>query len=551
LFRFNSGYLTAGRDSEYVFQNAVAFAFDQPSYLYTTIGRLTGAPLTNYNQSFRYTQSYFFVQDSFRVTPRLTLNFGIRYENFGAPSNTSSTPDVLLSLGTGGDFTTRLANAALAAQSPGQPLYNSDNKDWAPRFGFSWDPFGKSSKTLIRGGFGIFYDRPFDNLWQNLRNNAGYLSSFNLSGTVNYLQPVGNTIKGMQPSFQGGASSFPNLTLFDGNLKNGYTQTSFLGVQRQLGENVTIEVNGTSALARDLITTDLVNRQFTTTFGFGYPNSNLPLISWRSSQGLSDYYALSTLVRYRVGTLMLQGAYTWSHSIDNQSDPLTGDFFNLSFSSITSGSSGPIATFNRQYDSNGDRGNSEFDQRQNLFLIGIWQPVSRWRAANGWRFAYLAAFRTGTPYTVNAASGVPDSGGVFENQTANLLNPSLARYTQPLPGPGGVYLLNPAAFSQPGDNFVGTVGRDEFTGPGLYSVDVSAARSFAVPKLREGTAITLRADFYNVLNHANLNNPDSLITDQNFGLATYGRQGTPSGFPATAPLNETARQIQLLFRLTF
>jgi len=554
LFRFNSGYLTAGRDSEYLFSNAVAFAFDQPYVVYSTVGRLTGQPLpaSNYNQSFRYTQSYFFVQDSFRVTPRFTLNFGIRYENFGAPSNTSSTPDVLLNLGAGGDFTTRLSNATLTTLPVGQQLYHSDNKDWAPRFGFSWDPFGKSSKTLIRGGFGIFYDRPFDNLWQNLRNNAGYLSSFFLSGTVNYLQPVANVIKGQQPSFQGGAGAFPNLTLFDGNLKNGYTQTSFLGVQRQIGDNLTIEANGTSALGRDLITTDLVNRQFTTLDGLGYPNQNLPIISWRSSQGLSDYYALSTLVRYRIGsTLMLQGAYTWSHSIDNQSDALIGDFFNLSFASITSGSGGPISTFNRQYDSNGDRGNSAFDQRHNLFLIGTWQPVTRWRPANGWKFAYLAAFRTGTPYTVNATAGIPDSGGVFENQTANLLNPSIARYPNPLPGPGGVYLLNPAAFSQPGDNFVGTVGRNEFIGPGLYSLDVSLARTFSVPKLREGTALTFRADFYNVLNHANLNNPDTLITDTNFGLATYGRQGTPSGFPATAPLNETARQIQLLVRLTF
>ena len=547
LFRFNSGYLTAGRDSEYLFQNAIEFALDSPTTLYTTLGRLTNAPVPDYNRDYQYKQYYFFVQDSFRVVPRFTINFGIRYENFGAPSNTGSVKDVVVDLGAGGDFTTRIANATLVTQSSGnQQLYAADNKDWAPRIGFSWDPFGKS-KTLLRGGFGIFYDRPFDNLWQNVRNNIGQLPSFNFSGTVNYLQPVSTVIKNQFPI----PNTFPNLTLLDPKLKNGYTQTSFVGVQQQVGDNITIEVNGTSALARRLITTDLVNRPFTTTFGFGYPNFNLPLISWRSSQGLSDYYAGSMLIRYRLRTLMLQAAYTWSHSIDNQSDPLTGDFFNLSFAAITSGSSGPIATFNRQYDSQGDRGNSEFDQRQNLFLIGTWQPVTRWRAANGWRFAYLAAFRSGTPYTVNAAAGAPDSGGVFENQTANLVNPSLARYANPLPGRGGVYLLNPAAFGQPGDNFVGTVGRDEFTGPGLYSVDVSVARSFSVPKLREGTTLSLRADFYNVLNHANLGNPDNLITDPNFGLATFGRQGTPSGFPATAPLNETARQIQLLVRLIF
>jgi hypothetical protein len=77
------------------------------------------------------------------------------------------------------------------------------------------------------------------------------------------------------------------------------------------------------------------------------------------------------------------------------------------------------------------------------------------------------------------------------------------------------------------------------------------ARSFRVPRLREGTVLTLRADAFNVLNHANLNNPDNLYGSPTFGLATYGRQGTASGFPAVAPLNETARQFQLLLRLEF
>jgi hypothetical protein len=72
-----------------------------------------------------------------------------------------------------------------------------------------------------------------------------------------------------------------------------------------------------------------------------------------------------------------------------------------------------------------------------------------------------------------------------------------------------------------------------------------------VPRLREGTLLTLRADAFNVLNHANLNNPDNVYGSSTFGLATYGRQGTASGFPAVAPLNETARQFQLVLRLEF
>jgi hypothetical protein len=551
LFRYNSGYLTAGQGSVYGFSSPFAFATDSPYTFFGTVDPLSPTMQPDYNRAYRYAQSYFFVQDSYRVSQRLTLNFGIRYENFGAPVNTNATKDEVVTLGSGGNLTAALANANLTLPGAGdQQLYGSDNKDWAPRFGFSWDPLGKS-KTLVRGGFGIFYDRPFDNLWQNVRNNSDQVNTYDInSPATNYLQPASTALR----SYRYDTLDIWKLTLLDPKLKNGYTQSSFLGVQQQVTDSLTVEVNGTSALGRRLITTDVVNRYFTTDFGLGAPNASLPpAISWRSDQGLSDYYALSTLVRYRRGALLLQGAYTWSHSIDNQSDPLQGDFFSLDFTSLNGGGgNGPVSAFAKQYDSNGDRGNSEFDQRHNLFLLGTWQPQSRWRLARGWQMSFLAAFRSGTPYTVYAPSqGIPDSGGTIENQRADLLNPAGARLASPTPGPGGVYLLNPAAFGLPGAGDPGTSGRNQFAGPGLYSLDTSLARSFRVPKLREGTFFTFRADFFNVLNHANLGNPDNLLGDPNFGLSTYGRQGVASGFPAVAPLNETARQIQILMRLVF
>jgi hypothetical protein len=256
-------------------------------------------------------------------------------------------------------------------------------------------------------------------------------------------------------------------------------------------------------------------------------------------------------VRYRLRSLLLQGAYTWSHSIDNQSDPLTGEFLGLGFTSIGGGGETIKSSFEQQYNSNGDRGNSDFDQRHNLVLIGTWQPESRRMLARDWRFSWLAAFRTGTPYTVlSPAPYIPDSGGVFENLRANLAgNATLAGS---MAVAGGVQLLNPAAFSIPSNpDLPGNTGRNEFRGPGLYSIDASVARAFTIPKLREGTKFTVRADFFNILNHANLGNPDNFILDANFGVATYGRQGVTTGFPASTPLNETARQVQILLRMEF
>jgi hypothetical protein len=554
LFRFISGSQTTGRDGEYIFNGTGSFAEDLPDQFAIGIDRLSPTPkIPDYDRSWQYAQSYFFAQDSYRVSPRLTLNFGLRYERFGAPVNTGAVKDDLLQLGGGSDFNSRLASANVVAPGSGnEQIFGADNNDWAPRIGFSWDMLGKS-KTILRGGFGIFYDRPFDNLWENVRNNNVLLQFYQVTLPTNYLAPVASTLSSY--TGQTPPRDFPDLTLIDPNLKNGYSQSSFLGIQQQVRDNFTFELNGTSALGRRLVTTDIVNRPFTiaTETGTGSPNQSIPEVSWRSDQGISDYYALSALGRYRVRTLLFQAAYTWSHSIDNQSDPLTGDFFDLNFSAIAAtGETGPRSAFTQQYNSNGDRASSQFDQRHNLFLLGIWQPQSRRRVARNWKVSWLAALRTGTPYSVLATSpNVPESGGTILNQRANLISPSGAVYSTPPAGPGGVYLLNAAAFSTPAADQTGTSGRNAFRGPGLWDLDTSLARSFPLPRLREGTLFTVRADFFNILNHANLGNPDNLLGDPDFGLSTYGRQGTASGFPAVTPLNETARQVQILLRLEF
>ena len=142
--------------------------------------------------------------------------------------------------------------------------------------------------------------------------------------------------------------------------------------------------------------------------------------------------------------------------------------------------------------------------------------------------------------------------GLIENQRADLINPAIAIYKNRVPAQGGQYLLNSAAFAEPAsDSIPGTSGRNAFRGPGLYNVDTSLARVFHLAKLAESSVIEVRADMYNVLNHANLGNPDNLLGSPTFGLATYGRQGKTSGFPAVAPLNETSRQLQVSVKYRF
>ena len=334
LLRSSDGYLTAGRDGEYLFNNIVTFALDSPSYVRGAIDRTTLPTVQqpDFDRTYQYTQYFLFGQDTYKLTSRLTVNYGLRYEFYGGPRNTGSAKDALVQLGPGSTLAQELAGAALAMPSSAgdQQLFGSDKKDIAVRIGASYDLFG-SGKTVLRGAFGTFYDRPFDNLWENLRNNNLILPLLALpAGRTNYLASISTVLA----TFPGQTldSDFPSLTLVDPNLRNGYVKSYFAGVQQRLTDNFTLEIEGLGSYDSNLITTDIVNRDFSTPAG--RYNPNLPDIAYRGNEGFSNYNALAAVVRYRTSRGMIQGSYTWSHTIDNQSDPLTGDFFNLTFTSI-------------------------------------------------------------------------------------------------------------------------------------------------------------------------------------------------------------------------
>jgi hypothetical protein len=573
LLRSSDGFLTAGRDGEYFFNSFFSFATASPSSFRVSIDRnpqadytmpQSGFQLPLFNRTYHYNQFFLFAQDTYKIRSRLTANYGIRYEFYGGPSNVGSAKDDLVQLGSGTNLAQQLVGAALVQRVGGsQQLFGSDKKDFAVRAGASYDLFG-SGRTLLRGGYGIFYDRPFDNLWENLRNNDLIVPpSLALPTTqFNYLAPISSVLASLPAQVIN--PGFPLLTLIDPQLRNGYIHSYFAGVQHRILDNFTVEVNGLGSYGRRLITTDIINRDFSVDRGIGNPtsyNPALPQIAYRAGQGFSDYNALTAVVRYRTSRGIVQGSYTWSHTIDNQSEPLAGDFFNLLFTSIQ-GSSGTSsrAAFSEQFNNQVDRGNSDFDQRHNLVLFSYWNlpaPFARSKfapALRNWSFGELAAFRSGFPFTVLGTSQAIRGQGEILNNRANIIDPSQAVFSNPVPVRGGVQLLNPAAFSEPAISVLGNSGRNAFTGPGFYSLDLSLARSFGVRWLGEGGRVSFRADAYNFLNHANLGNPNSIFTNpvtSAFGVATFGRQGTPSGFPAVSPLNETARQVQLSLRLFF
>jgi hypothetical protein len=552
LFRSISGYLGLFANGELDFNSLTDFLQDKPSGLELGIDRLAYQngqyQTTDFNRLYHNQQLAFFAQDSLRASQRLSVNFGIRYDYFGVPVNVGATKDAAVQFGSGLDIESRITNATLVPGTGNQGLYAANHKNLAGRFGFSY-ALGGGEKTVLRGGYGIFYDRSFDNLWEDLALNNVALDPGVFNGTpFSYSRSLIQNLALTTP----GGTNYDRLYMYQPAFRTPYIQSFFVGLQRQLTRGIVLETNYSGALGRELITTDRINRQYTLSptaaDPAGYLNPNLPEILYRGNQGDSNYDALTVKLSGSLRGATFRLAYTWSHSIDNQSEPLQGEYDDLTITNISQGSSTGVAAFAQQFASGLDRGNSDFDQRQNLVGMGTWQLPGVLR---GWRISVLGAIRSGLPFTVYASEGTP-----IYNARANLINPSDWRANEPVQG--GRIVLNAAAFSVPADGTLGNTGRNEFTGPGFFGVDASVSRSFHFKRLPEKDRLTFRVDFFNLLNHANLDNPLPFElqsgTNPYFGYSLFGRSTTNDGSPAlvATPLQqEAARAIHLILHLEF
>jgi hypothetical protein len=548
------------RDGQYLFGSLAGFVTDTPSQANLVAARggayarpdLTQAP--DFDRTYSSVQFYGFAQDNVKVTRRVGLNLGLRYESFGAPKSLA-VPDGYFAPGNGATIEQRLASGNFVYPSAGQPTaYAPDRNNWAGRFGIFYDLSGHG-QTVFRAAYGIFYDRPFGALTLSTRNNS--LIEMVVSNPGGYIQTIPRNAR---------PSPYPGLVWMDGNLRTPYVQSWFGGVQHQFTSNLYVEASTQGALGRKLISTDIVNRQATDGSGARL-NQNIPeSIYFRSNAASSSYTALTGLARYRSGRGQWQVAYSWSHSIDNQSDPLQGTFGDFQFSRPSNVSTGlPTATFSEQFQPRADRGSSDFDQRHNLVIYSFWQ-IPAWKSGIGrllsanWQIAGIAGFRSGFPFTVidSGLSACPSAGGTPAAAQLMRARPSLLPgrspyLPQPEPIAGGYRLLDVSAFCSPPDGVEGNLGRNAFTGPGFWNVDLSLAKSFRPRLLGDSGAVQFRADFFNAFNHANLGDPEvhAATGSTTFGTALLGRQGLQPSFPSALPLDQLARQVQLQLKVTF
>jgi hypothetical protein len=544
-------------------------------------------------RGFRQREWGAYAQDTWKLLSNLTLSGGLRWEYFGVPFEVNnSLANLFVDASGQAPFTfTRVGPGT------GKTLYANQFDNFEPRIGLAWDPF-KDGKTSVRMGYGIFHDRVFGNLVGNAKGNPPFQQSFAanpFTQTTNLVTPgtvaTSPVVTNIDPVTFVGGEIFP--TLFDPNFKTPYSQNWNVGIQRQLASSLTLEVNyvgvkGTrlfrvvdgnppqpglvSQLVAFCVPGNPNNTGFavpaSTTFGtakgqcnqstitfanlwlgaefgvlpFDAVNNNAfqtpfstPGAALNKSIGNSTYNGLQVNLQKRFSHgLQFQGAYTFSHSIDDVNDPL-GD---------------GVATGNRSFPRNSfdlaaERGNSDFDIRHRGVVNFIYEPnVGKGRGhlnegftgrlLEGWTFTGVISAQTGHPFDI---FGNQDSNHTGLSARATIIgSPSQPAGTdKTFTGPAL------SAFELTPYNVQPNIGKNAFYGPNEVNVDSSLLKDTAIT---ERLKLQLRFEFYNLFNHPQFGQPgNSIAAPGTFGLSTSTltrADGTTS-----------ARQIQVAAKLIF
>ncbi len=506
----------------YAFPNLSAFLRNVPNNF---VG-LT--PEAQFDRYWRFTLFGFYAQDEYRLTPRLSVNAGLRYEFTTMPEDIygrdSSLPDLTASQPTVG------------------PLYqNPTYTNLSPRAGVAWDVFG-DGKTSVRAGYGLYFNTTNQ---QNLIVTVTNPPATPRPVIVNPTFPT--------PDFTRAGAISMRPVQYD--LDNPRVHVFNANIQRELWWRTALTVGYAGSRGRHLLRSGDVNTarpvvqaDGTVFIAAGTPrqNTSFSTIELKSSDGESWYNALIIDVRRRLADgVSVQSSYTLSKSEDTTQ---ASTFFSDATNGTTSAMPEYIAGYNK--------GPSDFDTRHNWVLSFSWElpfaknaaPVTRALAA-GWQVSGIWTMRSGQPLTVF----------VTANRSRSQWNPSRGPgigQDRPSYAPGysaddaingtPERWFNPAAFVlQPAGTF-GNTGRGDFVGPDLRTLDLSFSKSGHLAALGPQTRLEFRIEAFNILNRANFGVPELRAfagqTDGEAPLATFGRISNTV---------TTSRQTQLSLRLTF
>jgi hypothetical protein len=454
-----------------------------------------------------------FIQDDFRVTPKLTLNLGLRWDVF-TPYTEDNDRQSNFDTSTG-TFVVASDDAVINGIQVGRRLQTYSKTDFAPRLGFAYDLFG-SGKTVVRGGFGMFWNNPLT----GTSSSKGQLPPWLLSQTItsSTFVPTLRISDGVPaPSPVTGGST---RSSFDPNFRDGYAQQWNLNVQQQLGANYMFEIGYVGSRGRQLVVRRDVN-QAQPVVGVTNPNVNRPFygvnpgltqVAQSVSNGKLDYHALQVrFVRRFANGFSFFNSYTWSKALDYDSD--------------TDGN----ATFTNSYDYAYNWGPASYDLTHQLTSNWIYElPFLRKSKLGGWQLSGILLLRSGYAFTVVQSQGVLSTGaGNRPNRIGSGVsdNPTIDRW------------FNLDDFVPTTDNTgtYGDSGRNILRGPGQFTIDASLIKITRFGRIES----ELRVEAFNLLNHPVFANPNATIGSANAGLITSLLSLTPM------------RQVQVALKLKF
>lgn len=486
------------------------------------LGDVSTASFTTPTIVHNYQLGYsFFFQDTWRVRKNLTINYGVRYELFSPLLNhqnqvsnfTAANGGGLIQAGSGDWFS--------------RSLIHPDKNDWAPRFGFSYQPF---SRIALRGGYGIFYNHAVRIGSESvLAENPPFYVDQSLSQSNGSTTPV-FFLKSGFPAFSTSTIDLTRTTIHaqDPNQRTPYVEQVSFGPQIEFSQSTVLDISYVGNFGRKEDRLRNANQGFITGFVNGAPvtmfpyanlNTNVNTLSGNHSflelatnDGNTNYNGLLVSLRKRFSKGIAYGiSYTWSHNFSDFVDNLTGG-----------------STPANAYDYSLERGNSPFDTTHRFVGNVIWNlPVGKGgmilnngglasRVIGGWQFNSIVTLETGTPFTVTA----PDNsatGGNHQSRANCISDPFVGATTDPSKIAGGGapgFYLNPAAFAIPALGTFGNCAPRAFHGPGLENVDMSLFKQFLIT---EHWKVELRGEFFNAFNHANFTNPSASIAPASLG----------------------------------
>jgi hypothetical protein len=476
----------------------VAFTGNALADLLFGLPTLTGGAKLDNPQHIR-TQSYnFFVNDSYRVKPNLTISAGLRYEYNSPPVDAQDRANIY-EIATG---------SIVPVGTNGVPRggYQPDKNNLAPRIGLAWSP---QNNTVLRAGYGIYYDQSALAPGEGLYFNPPY---FNLNF---YFTLPGLPLTLFDPFPQNfPVPSPPSAFAFDRNLRTAYVQHWNFSIQQELGKNRVAEIAYVGSKGTKLLASRDINQPRPSPQQPNLrPNPFFGEILVQESRSSSLYHSLQARIQQRLDFgLSLLGSYTWAKSIDDASGIFS--------------SAGDPNFPQDSYNLRAERGRSNFDVRHRFSLSYSYDlPFGQGKnwlgdsgfltsLASGWQTYGVITLQSGRPFTVALLREFDNSNtgqgnlGFGANDRPNMVGDASLSDRTP------ERWFNTAAFIIPPFGTFGNSGRNILDGPGYQNVNFSLMKN---TPLMEGVTLQLRAEFFNLFNHPNFGLPDNFVGSPSFG----------------------------------